>query len=779
MAILKSTVSVNNGNTGWTTSNGMDALETVFSNLGFHGGGSSVTGVPQALISPGNVINFDHESWRQAGGSAVYYNSKTYYYDVTAVGTTAYRWLRKTYVSSAYHFYSSTHGNSNQIYSQDHKLVQNQAIHWAPGETDENKNVNGLTLDTVYYVIVVDSNHFKLAASAADAANGTNVVLSNGGYYSNSYNSAAKSNESSYFREENVSTYNNRTININMGDVLNINLISTGAGNFYFCYDTDSYDANNYVSAGLPEQNIAYASEPTGTGSDSGNVIWDTLGYLQTYTAVTKELFHPTETQELGRRYIYANDTNSNMKGTIIVNPSVHNRGTAVPEPFWDYEVPQDGNRSALKVRVWRHQNSSNYHNGRIRGMDILNQGSGWTDATAFTIPGTAIGGATPDNDITFGTRTTGDVNLGDGTPEISVTNLGGGSSFFQKADNGQWAVLKHINDASKTFGTTYYSFGIDTYTNNRLIFNCGSGWRWLNLRGTKESAGNTNAGLYTGKPGLDHGTYHRHPITSTNASGWSYSYIDYCTNSTPTSYPLEIRVYRAQSPQDTNFAIIQFCQTINGDVLTFGTFSIYKGSQVGSNIWDLDDVFVGSILKYEFITRGIRLKHNMPLPRYGYYSTSYSPTEEPIDQYSLAREAFFGYMRNPGGGTEILSNYKCNIETEANSSSDTYLYYRNSTYDQLNGNFVSSGANYYRPFKGIPINERMVPCPYYLPDDFVMLQVSTSPGLTEFRTGDTVTIGGNENYEIIMASYENQQNGLDGINNNSTIGMLFLARIN
>ena len=33
MAILKSIVSVNNGNTGWTTSNVMDALETVFSNL--------------------------------------------------------------------------------------------------------------------------------------------------------------------------------------------------------------------------------------------------------------------------------------------------------------------------------------------------------------------------------------------------------------------------------------------------------------------------------------------------------------------------------------------------------------------------------------------------------------------------------------------------------------------------------------------------------------------------------------------------------------------------
>ena len=107
------------------------------------------------------------------------------------------------------------------------------------------------------------------------------------------------------------------------------------------------------------------------------------------------------------------------------------------------------------------------------------------------------------------------------------------------------------------------------------------------------------------------------------------------------------------------------------------------------------------------------------------------------------------------------------------------YLYYRNSAYDQYLGNSVASEANYYKPFKGLPINERMVPCPYYLPDDFVMLQVSTTPGLTAFRTGDTVTVGGTETYEIIKASYQTQQNGLDGIDNNSTIGMLFMARTN
>ena len=76
-----------------------------------------------------------------------------------------------------------------------------------------------------------------------------------------------------------------------------------------------------------------------------------------------------------------------------------------------------------------------------------------------------------------------------------------------------------------------------------------------------------------------------------------------------------------------------------------------------------------------------------------------------------------------------------------------------------------------------IPISNKMIPCPYYIPDDFVLLQVATTPGLTEFRPGDTVTISGSEIYEIIQASYQSQQTGLDGVSNNSSEGMLFLAR--
>ena len=57
MAILKSIVDVNNGNTGWTKTDVVDALETVFANLGFHGG-SAVSGVPVTAVSPINVPAF-------------------------------------------------------------------------------------------------------------------------------------------------------------------------------------------------------------------------------------------------------------------------------------------------------------------------------------------------------------------------------------------------------------------------------------------------------------------------------------------------------------------------------------------------------------------------------------------------------------------------------------------------------------------------------------------------------------------------------------------------
>ena len=119
-------------------------------------------------------------------------------------------------------------------------------------------------------------------------------------------------------------------------------------------------------------------------------------------------------------------------------------------------------------------------------------------------------------------------------------------------------------------------------------------------------------------------------------------------------------------------------------------------------------------------------------------------------------------------------------------------MYYRNNTYDvvDFSGNTghysftikadmrVPVGIQYYKPMKGLPVCGHLVPCPYYLPDDFVMIHAEISPGATEFLPGDTVTIDAGEVYTVITADNTTNQTGLDGVANNTVNGMLFCARI-
>jgi hypothetical protein len=404
--------------------------------------------------------------------------------------------------------------------------------------------------------------------------------------------------------------------------------------------------------------------------------------------------------------------------------------------------------------------------------------GSGWSNEDVFTIPGEEIGGAATTNDVVFGVNTDESSNNAyDGKPSIMVTNFGAGSNLYQKHPSGYYGVAKVIHDVGKTYGTTFYGIGLDPEDSYRLVITSGSNFDWLNRPGINWSSNqNTdNFGTYAGDKGLDYQASHKNIQRDFNNEYGGA--MNYASNSTPTAYPLQIRVYRAQSPQDTNFAIIQFCQIINSIVQPFGTFSLAKGSSFGSGVYDLDYVFQDSLLKIEDGgNRSIRFRYGDT--GYSYYSGS--GVQEPTAQNSKARAASYGYLRN--GSSSAYSGksslFTSNIDTQNNTdSNDSITYYRNSTYDAHDGKSVSSSANYYKPIKGIPVCTNLLPVPYYLPDDFVLLQVGTTPGLTAFRTGDTVTVSGSEIYEIIWAEYESQQNGLDNVNNNSTIGMLFMAR--
>ena len=102
MAVLKNTVQVNNGNTGWNAGHVVDALEEVFGDLGWNSG-TQKNGVPQSVRSPANDITEPgrryvfgaSDTFEHAAPAIPVRSEKTVYYDIHANGTNnAYRTKR-------------------------------------------------------------------------------------------------------------------------------------------------------------------------------------------------------------------------------------------------------------------------------------------------------------------------------------------------------------------------------------------------------------------------------------------------------------------------------------------------------------------------------------------------------------------------------------------------------------------------------------------------------------------------------------------------------------
>jgi len=788
MAILKSVIPVNNGNTGWSKKDVLDALETAFSQLGFHGG-TAISGSPVAMLSPVNQsYDLNGSGWSNVGGVQPARRSNlTRYFYVTPVGTGASskysileQWIVNNFSSSSYIDLTADTINVTNAsnYSVPHTIQTGDPIRYAPGETNTQYNIgNNIVIDTVYYAIKSGDNKIKLATTAENAANGVAIDLT--------AISAVGNGTSLTFRREPSAAWENPTIDIDLGDTVTFTVNDPNAGDFYLIDTRVNTYSPQRVLNGSNFNSLTYREYPTGMGirdaSGIQTITWEARGWQQSETETLPNIL-PTAGFNGTYSYGYANSVNSSMKGVInlVTRYSTTNDYNNTGFPYYKYTVPASGTRSELKLRIYR-QPRQYGSDAQIAGVQIYSIGSGWSDNEVFTIPGSATGHGAVNgtNDIKFGINAAEtSSNANDGVASIKVTNYGAGSSFWQKSDNGYFAVLKNVNDASKSFGTTYYTFGMSSSNSYRMYIGSGCIWNTLNKLGTKSvtATGTSDYGFYGGDRGLDYQQSYNY-ITTNNDD---FSYINYATTSTPTAYPLSIRTYRAQAPQDNSYAVIQFTQTINGVVTPFATFNLNRGINYGSGVWDTNYVWNGGYTTYTTGTRSIDTNYIIP----GY--SSY-PFTEPADNQTLARAAEYGYLRDSNGSSVSVTTYSCNIDTN-NVSSDALTYYRNSTYDSEpvsdyicfadKERSVSSTANYYKPIKGLPIGNNLVPCPYYIPDDFVMLQVSTSPGLTEFRTGDTVTVSASEVYEIIRASYQTNQNGLDEINNNSSIGMLFCARV-
>jgi hypothetical protein len=783
MAILKSIIQVNNGNTGWTKANVLDALETVFANMGWHGG-SQITGSPVACEAPVTKNILSSGGWENAGGPYLFrrYNNTRYFYAYNN-GTTSYsileEWRITTNDVSVANNTIRLTPNTNHI---PHSVQTGDALVYAPGSSTTSLNMGGVVVNTVYYAIRINDSEIKLAASLADANTETAIDIT------------SVPNPVAIFRRQASASWVNPTLNIDNGDEVVFTVEDTTSGGDFYFIDTrvNSYSSDRVLNTNNFD-GVSYKIFPSGMGVRDVNgfqtINWTVRGWqLSENESSNPFALTPDSGFDGTYSYGYANSLNGSMKGTINI---VYRFPTFADYNsyglYHKYTVPASGNRSELKLRIYRyHRDESSIPS--IKYITINNIGSGWSNNDTFTIPGSAVGGVDGTNDIVFGINAAeSSTGANNGVANIKVTNYGAGTEFYQKSSSGHFAVLKNVNNLSNKFGTTYYTFGMASDNSFRMYISSGCSWNTLNRLGTNYdfTNGGYEYGFFDGDRGLDY----QESYNYISLNDGNFYYMEYASTSTPTAYPLSIRVYKAQSPQDSNFAIIQFTQTINGISVPFGTFSINKGPNYGSGIWDTDYVWNGGITRYSTSTRAVDIRYILP----GYVNTYTTNTAvtEPSNTRSLARAAEYGYLRNSSSPytMEARTIFVCNIDTNSDlfNYSNAVTYYRNSDYDSEptasqicfsdKNRAVNSLANYYKPIKGIPIANQLIPCPYYIPDDFVMLQVATSPGLTEFRVGDTVTISPSEIYEIVLASYETNQNGLDNINNNNSIGMLFCAR--
>lgn len=185
------------------------------------------------------------------------------------------------------------------------------------------------------------------------------------------------------------------------------------------------------------------------------------------------------------------------------------------------------------------------------------------------------------------------------------------------------------------------------------------------------------------------------------------------------------------QSALDTNFATFAFFEGNNNR----NPFFISKYNS-NSQPWSLDDVFLGGC--YEIVqTPLFNVSDAGILFRFRMNGIAKRSAEAGYGNYNLAAtSAYTNTFFRTTTGNRILP-------TPSAVYDDIALYSRQT------GDIQTSLVTTYPVYKNIPINPHFLPVPYYLPEDFVLVEL---PWLNP-SIGDTVTVGPSEIYTIIQVA--------------------------
>ena len=378
-----------------------------------------------------------------------------------------------------------------------------------------------------------------------------------------------------------------------------------------------------------------------------------------------------------------------------------------------------------------------------------------------------------------------------DGSGTRTPVGIGSTTTFWDKQLSGTypWGVQKHQIQAGKRYGSTYRGFveyaagyldivtfnGYSSYSGGEYYGNTDT----LNQSNYDRHGGTADKRRMAGAPNLDFPGYYASILNTatsfeTEAITNSYARLARINHGTNTGYILDLNLFK--SGLDPRFVVFSYkSPNLSSTHLTTNTFDTWFFHNFTTNIWDLNHVFLGGL------TQIIPETGNTEYPRITF--RTYLTTTDASRYSNIKRSAEFPYSEYRGysaSGEENYIDWVISSSSYPQDTSPSYarMYYRSNDnplgftgfndIDITPQGRISPDANFNAAIKGLPLNGQLLPVPYYMPDDFVLIQFHYTSASANIQQGDTITISGSEVYTVITGSYNQTTN---------TRGILFCAR--
>ena len=361
---------------------------------------------------------------------------------------------------------------------------------------------------------------------------------------------------------------------------------------------------------------------------------------------------------------------------------------------------------------------------------------------------------------------------------------VGSATTFYTKFKDPQaihpWATLKHDIEPNKKYGSTYRTFQVQADDN--MSFHVGSDFLPNVGISTIIQSGNSHTSpyhfnSYRGEIKADYSTtivdayniFYDNTKKSESYTGNQFhcqirSYDIKFTESN--SYQLDLTSYK--SGLNPRFVVYSYRQptrsstSLSGN--TYATFILHD--HIGT-IWDHDNAFTSGVTTINWGLQeevGPYIEFKTYLTGEHYQYQFYNPSQR-AGEYGYLNTDFENSAdyNNTATSTYHPNSYKMGNKV---SSHDSRIYYRG--LEDRDPTSMTADIDFNAVIKGIPINTNLIPFPFYIPDDFVLIQFDHAAPNANIQQGDTVTISGSEIYEVIVGAYNQTTR---------TRGILFCAR--